>query len=36
MALQGVTSLSHSIRPLSLAFNRSRGLPRLVALVSPT
>jgi len=36
MALEEVTSLSRSIRPLALAFNRSRGLPRLVALVSPT
>jgi len=36
MALQVVTSLSRSIRPLSLVFNRNRGLPRLVALVSPT
>jgi hypothetical protein len=36
MTLHVVTSLSHSIRPLGRAFNDSRGLPRLVALVSPT
>jgi hypothetical protein len=36
MTFEEVTSLLHSIRPLALAFNRSRGLPRLVGLVSPT
>jgi hypothetical protein len=36
MTLHVVTSLSRSIRPLAQAFNHSKGLPRLVALVSPT
>ena len=36
MDMKVVTSLLHSIRPLSLAFNRRLGLPRIVALVSPT
>ena len=36
MTLLTVTSLSHSIWPLKHAFNHGKGLPRLVALVSPT
>jgi hypothetical protein len=36
MTLPAVTSLSRSLRPLTRTFNDSRGLPRLVALVSPT
>jgi hypothetical protein len=36
MILEPVTSLSQSIQPLVDEFNRNKGSPRLIVLVSPT